>query len=513
MRVRPRSALVVLVIVGVCQPAPGVIRDDVKVEGVRLLTLDPGDDTAVVRHQLQDWLDSGVRIALSGPLSMLDEIKPDDVHAWPSTNTIVLDPGAGLGIFGFDAADSAHRLGILRGWSWTDDGESSVRPRRSNDAGPSLPVPGVTFSAVTFDLSATSPSSACQAFRRKMTSLLFGSSRPSEDERAAFRKEIRRWCQYGNISVHQADTAQFSIEPFYSSLEPRLTMLAEWALLRKEDPIERGTTTYLFWVKTVGGGAGSGFSRRDGSEAYFDDIQGGLRRLLDASIHSGWAPLADDRLLTSWPVSSSFPDTGNIHIFMCDEPEGWRRLGCPQGVRLRSLYPADSTDGFVTVSLAERFIVGGSAQAGVSVDNAGKITPSFTFNLNLVQAKTETAQSNMQLAQTRTNADTVFHRTTRWTPDIPAIYRWIKARRHQGNLAQATPLASTLNPNYEVLWELPLKGNAGRKLSYHMVYEAGWNTCFNGPNCTTYLWPPDRTLPPKARIAWKDRLRLQIPKE
>ncbi len=117
----------------------------------------------------------------------------------------------------------------------------------------------------------------------------------------------------------------------------------------------------------------------------------------------------------------------------------------------------------------------------------------------------------MQLAQTRSNADTVFYRTTRWTPDVPAIYRWINSRNHRGNLAQATPLAATLNPHYEILWELPLKGNEGRRLAYHMVYEAGWNTCFNGPNCTTHLWPPDRTFAPKSRMFWKDSLRLKIP--
>jgi hypothetical protein len=68
-----------------------------------------------------------------------------------------------------------------------------------------------------------------------------------------------------------------------------------------------------------------------------------------------------------------------------------------------------------------------------------------------------------------------------------------------------------LNPQYEIVWELPLSGNEGRKLSYNVIYEAGWNTCFNGPNCTRHVQPPDRTLQSKGRVGWKDRLKLVIP--
>ncbi|HXO99783.1 MAG TPA: hypothetical protein VN813_04740 [Luteibacter sp.] len=506
-----RAGVTMLALAGAAPAATATTRDETSVDGLTILTLEAGDDAADIRRQIDHLLDAGTRIAVTGPVSIREESRPEGVHAWPSTNTIVLDPAAGLGIFGFDAADTEQRIDLLRQWPWADESPGpSSRARRDAE----MVVPGgFALRNVSFDLSAASPSSACQAFRRKLTSSIFTSVAPSDDVRRAFRKEMRRWCQYGNISHHQAATAQFSIEPFFSSFEPRLTILTEWALLRNEDPIAPERTTYLFWAKTVGEGAGSGFSRRDGSEAYYDDQQGGLRRLLDASIHSGWGPIAPDDLLTAWPLNSTFPQTGNTHVFVCDGPGASKLFGCPRRLRLRSLYPADSTDGVVTVSLAERFIVGGSAQAGISVDNTGKVTPSFTFSLNFMRSTTDTAQSTMQLAQTRTNADTVFYRTTRWTPDVPAIYRWIKARNHKGSLAQATPLASTLNPRYEILWEVPLEANAGRKFSYHIIYEAGWNTCFNGPICATHLWPPDRSLQPKARVAWKDRLSLRMPLE
>lgn len=507
MRAYLHAGMVALVAAGTSLPASGMTRDEASVGELTILTLGPDEDIADVRQQLEDWLDSGVRVALTGPSSILDEVRPEGIHAWPSTNTIVLDPGAGLGIFGFDAADAAQRIAILREWPWADDPEMALRMRRSGHG----PSGGARLHSVTFDLSATSPSAACQSFRRKMTSSLFSSTAPTGEERRAFRKEMRRWCQYGNVSFRQADMGEVRIEPFQWSLDPRLSVLAEWALLRNEDPVDSRTVTYLFWAKTVGDGAGSGFSRQDGREAYFDDKHGGITRLLDASIHSGWGPLAGDNLISSWPLTSSYPGTGNVNIFICERPGERERPQCPRELRLRGLFPADSSDGVVTVSLAERFIVGGTAQANISADNAGKLTPGFSFSLNVVQAKTKTAQSSMQLAQTRSNADTVFYRTTRWTPDVPAIYRWINSRNHRGNLAQATPLAATLNPHYEILWELPLKGNEGRRLAYHMVYEAGWNTCFNGPNCTTHLWPPDRTFAPKSRMFWKDSLRLKIP--
>jgi hypothetical protein len=502
-----RTALAVLAAAAACQPARAMTQDHSSVSGVALLTLEDQDNRREVELKIEAWLDEGKRVAVTGPASLLGILRPAGVYAWPTTNTIVLDPGSGLGIFGFNATDSAHRQVVLRGWTWAESGEvdepasrvprSAGIPRRSLD--------------VTFDLSAASPSSVCRAFRRKLASAVFGERLPVRDEFRAFASELRRWCQYGNLSVHAAALPQFTIAPFRGTDDPRLSLAAEWVLLRNDDPVEPAGTTFLFWAKTVGEGGGTGFGRRQGTEGYVDANSGGLRRLLDASIHSGWGPVEYDGVASAWPVNSSFPATGKTRLFLCDEPEGEELFGCPRGPRLRTLYPADSIDGVVTVARAERFIVGGNAQAGVSVDSTGKITPSMTFSLNLVQARTDTAQAEMHLLQTRSNADTVFHRITRWTPDVPAIYRWIKARGHEGSLAQATPLAATLNPQYEIVWEFPLRGNEGRKLSYNMIYEAGWNTCFNGPNCATHVQPPDRTLQVKARVGWKDRLRLVVP--
>ncbi|MGY3229650.1 hypothetical protein ACVWWJ_001134 [Luteibacter sp. HA06] len=506
MRVYGRAAAAVLVFAGSCQPAAAMTRDVTSVAGVTILNVSNDDDLVEVELKIEESLDEGQRVALTGPLSMLGVLKPDDVYAWPATNTIVLDPGAGLGIFGFNATDLANRHAVLSRWNWSDRAEvdTGLRPVRSaNTSTRSIDV--------SFDLSAATPSSVCRAFRRKMTSTVFGQRVPPHDEFRVFARELRRWCQYGNLSVHTAALPQFTIAPYRATDEPRLSLVTEWALLRNSDPIDLRGTTFLFWAKTVGEGGGSGFGRREGTEGYFDAAQGGLRRLLDASIHSGWGPIEYDGRVSAWPIDSSFPGTGKTGLFVCDEPDGEELFGCPRQPRLRTLYPADSIDGKVSVSRAERFIVGGNAQAGVSIDSTGKVTPSMTFSLNLIRSTTETAQSEMHLVQTRSNTGVTFYRSTRWTPDVPAIYRWINARAHHGSLVQATPLAGTLNPQYEIVWELPLSGNEGRKLSYNVIYEAGWNTCFNGPNCTGHVQPPDRTLQSKGRVGWKDRLKLVIP--
>jgi hypothetical protein len=481
-------------------------HDNTSIAGVTILTLGEQDSRVEVESKIATWLGEGRRLAVTGPSSLLRILKPSGVYAWPASNTVVLDPGAGLGIFGFNATDDAHRLAVLRAWGWTEPGEVDPAPRPVR----SVAIPNRAID-VTFDLSATTPSSVCRAFRRKMAGAVFGQRLPGRDEFLAFSGELRRWCQYGNLSVHVAAMPQFAIAPYRSTDEPRLSLVSEWVLLRNDDPIEPAGTTFLFWAKTVGDGAGTGFGRRAGTEGYYDASHGGLRRLLDATIHSGWGPIEYDGITSAWPVDSSFPGTAKAKLLLCDEVGGQELFGCPRAPRLRTLYPADSIDGAVTVAQAERFIVGGNAQAGVSIDTTGKVTPNISFNLNMVQARTETAQAQMHLVQTRSNSDTVYHRRTRWTPDIPAIYRWIKARGHEGSLAQATPLAATLNPQYEVVWEFPLRGNEGRKLSYNIIYEAGWNTCFNGPNCATHMQPPDRTLPAKARVGWKDRVTFSVP--
>ncbi|WP_157639231.1 hypothetical protein [Burkholderia ubonensis] len=46
-----------------------------------------------------------------------------------------------------------------------------------------------------------------------------------------------------------------------------------------------------------------------------------------------------------------------------------------------------------------------------------------------------------------------------------------------GPYGTATPTASTLNPEYVLLWQIPLQTNRGKQMLFKIVYEAGWNNC------------------------------------
>lgn len=46
-----------------------------------------------------------------------------------------------------------------------------------------------------------------------------------------------------------------------------------------------------------------------------------------------------------------------------------------------------------------------------------------------------------------------------------------------GPYGTATPTASTLNPEYDLLWQIPLQANRGKQMLFKIVYEADWNNC------------------------------------
>src|SRR6187402_3246763 len=160
MRTHACIATLVLSTAACCEPAVAMVQDDTSIAGLVVLTVDDNDDLVEVELKIEAWLDQGRRVALTGAPSMLGVLKPDRVYAWPSTNTVVLDPGAGLGIFGFDAADAAQRLQTLKDWVWVsrEHIESRAREVRSVEA------TNRSYD-VSFNVSAASPSTICRAFR------------------------------------------------------------------------------------------------------------------------------------------------------------------------------------------------------------------------------------------------------------------------------------------------------------------------------------------------------------
>ncbi|MET0254559.1 MAG: hypothetical protein ABW193_02120 [Luteibacter sp.] len=492
---------------GLCAGDAAALQiDETDLSGVVLLRVEATDDPVTVGRRLADLVDNGRRTVITGSPEDVARMRPDFALVWPTTDTVVMDPAIGLGIYGFDAADDDVRKATLSDWPWNEDplGHAPSRAARAvSDR------PGKTH--VDLRVSAASPSMVCLGFYRQLSGIAFAGAVPTADERRAFRREAHRWCQYGNLSTHAAEPAQFAIEPFRYSDLPLLSLVAEWALIRAEDSTDSARTTYMFWTKTLGEGAGTGFTRADGGNAYLDGDRNEVRYLMDAAIHSGWGSIEPRQVVTAWPMNSTFPRMGNVHVFRCDAPEAFRPDDCAVSPRLRKLYPDDSRDGVVNISTGETLTFGGDIKVSRSIDSEGKQAISFSFGLNLSRAETDTATTDMPLANTRSSADTVSYRSTWWHPDVSALFRWIQARQPQGTLAPATALAATLNPRHEILWELPLASNADRALPYHVVYEAGLNTCWQGWDCTTYRWPPEPEARSKARVGWSDGVVVRLP--
>lgn len=482
-------------------PALAVSVDETSLPGVVLLHVGEADNTGDVIGTIEGLLDDNRRLVVFGAPSELTRVRPDVANVWPATNTVVLDPMAGLGINGFDAPGDEARLQAIKLWPWASDA------RVGGTREPRVPRPDASFHQVDFSVSAGSPAQICRNFSDGMASEVFGDRRPDADSLRAFRREVRRWCQYGNLSFYAADGAHFTIEPFRGSPVPMLSLLTDWALIRSEDRADPGLTNYLFWTKMVGEGAGSGFTRRSRDGAWYDAVRKEVRNIMDAAIHSGWGPIEPRDVVTAWPLNSTFPLTGDNHLFRCDGVPAFRPPDCPLSPRLLKLFPQDSFDGKVTVSTNESLAFGGEAKVGRSF--GARRTTSMTFGLHAARTVGRTAQVDMAMTRVRSNGGTAFSRSTWWTPDIPALFRWLEARGRVGDLGGTTPLAATLNPRHEILWELPLEGNAGRTFPYNVVYEAGLNTCADDYKCVSFGTALD--LRSKARVGWSDVLRVHLP--
>lgn len=475
--------------------------DEATLPGVVLLHIDDRDATADVVGDIEGIIDDSRRLVVFGTPQAVARVRPEIANAWPETNTVVLDPTAGLGISGFDAPDDAARLEALGHWPWAiDNHPGAVREPRASR-------PDATFYTVDFSVTAATPSHICRNFSDGMATTLFGDKTPDADNLRAFRREVRRWCQYGNLSFYAADSAQFTIEPFRASHVPLLSLVTEWALVRSEDRADPSLTNYLFWTKTVGDGAGSGFTRRGRDGAWYDTERKELRNLMDAAIHTGWGPIEPPGVVTAWPLNSTFPLTGDNHVFRCDGVPAFRPKTCPLTPRLLKLFPQDAFDGKVAVSASEGMTFGGDAK--VSRTFGGKRTTSMTFGVHASRNSMRTTQVDAPLMQVRSNGGVVYYRSTWWTPDVSALFSWLAARRYTGDITSATPLAATLNPRHEILWELPLGGNAGRTYPYHVVYEVGLNTCGIAYKCTSYGGASDKRT--KARMGWSDVLHVHFP--
>lgn len=475
--------------------------DATSTAAVTIVNVDETDDVAAVQQRLRDLLDQGRRTVIRGDRAVVARMRPDFVGAWPATNTILLDPAAGLGIHGVDTQDMQAAHSIASAWRWSDDAFVSAETRQRRDI-----LPRGHARHFSFSIAAASPAITCRNIVHELGTALFGEWLPSDGEQRALRREARRWCQYGTLPAHVVEPAQFTIASAWSRNYGALSLVSEWALIRNEDAAHSSRTRYLFWVKTVGEGDAIGFSREAGRDGGIgaDDR---LHDMVDAAIHAGWGPLHPRGVAHAWPLESAFPYAGNVKAFRCEAPEAARPAGCPIMPVLRKLYPEDSSDGSIPVSPGEGMDIAGEALLEKAVGR----DDTLSLGMAMIRHGLRTQTVSMPFVRTLSNADTQFFRTTRWTPDYPALYRWATTGSYAGSLASVTPLASTLNPRYEAIWELPWEGNAGRDLPFHLVYELGWNACANRSACLEREGNGQIRRQAKTRLGWSDHLVLHIP--
>lgn len=482
--------------------------DDTTVPSVTLIEVTAADDPAVVQQHLLGLMDAGRKTALGGPRDVVARMRPDFARAWPDTDTILLDPTVGLGIHGFDANDTETRLVILAGWRWNDGATVDTQEAAPSRSAREL-AEATQRRDVDFQVASASPAMICKHMSQRLGKVAFGRTNPLSAQRRELRREMRRYCQYGSLSLHVDEPAQFTIASSWMLNPISLTVATEWALIRNEDIAEPSQASYLFWVKTVGEGDGMGFVHEPGREAHLG-VDGSVHDLMDVAIHSGWGHPGADGPALALRRRSQIADGANLDMFRCGESAATRPVDCPAMAVLKKLYPEDSADGVVKVSTGEALAIQGHVLA--TGGRGGEPTTGLTLNLGISRAAGTTSNVSLPMVRTVSRGDRAYAWTTRWMPDMRALHRWSEKEGYVGNLADKTPLASSLNPRYEVMWELPLAQNAGRTLPYTVAYEAGAIHCRTLFVCAEAERSSGTVPLGGTRVGWMDRIVLRLPK-
>jgi hypothetical protein len=419
---------------------------------------------------------------------------------------------SGLGIYGMPdmrgLPDATLREAVLSNLSLTPIEERANTARTA-----STPRPYASRDAITENINTTirptGPVTVCQNFSNAVYQALFKGATPTQAQRQAVAKEVARWCQYGKLTADYPSWG-FKVAPFDYTSIPKKNFDIEWALIRNENLLEPERSTYLFWTKTSGEGAGSGFTRNSADQAFWRDNV--VRNLFDVGMHAGWGN-SYPRYDPSWAQPG--PGTGpgqhwplaDHRLFQCDLTPAVT-YSCPKGPRLLRLFPVDSFNDSVTVAFSTALALGGTATLTGGADVSGP-SASAALALSATYTETQTATAQLSLTDVRTTATQTYSRSTRWRPNITAVWDWVRANRlsNGARIGNSTPLAATLNPSYDVLWEIPLRANAGKAFRYTIISEVGVNHCVRN-TCSGYRQPPDRGIPPQRRIGWSDSVLL-----
>lgn len=452
-------------------------------------------------------------VVLKGERDVLLELKPDWLNVWPDSNTIILTSRMGARVDGVrdrDASDFRHIVKIIeKQVKSAREAEASLLVMKNNKGRYRRSTDSVEVGRkVAFSLRPGSPVETCTDFGNNLIDGTFG--RPlKKEEQQALSIELSRWCQSGTLSNYQAAIGSSAVPRWLYTEQPKLSLLTEWALIRSEDTLVPSNSKYLLWVKTVGQGAGAGFTRSLHDTATFkNNVMYGL---LDATIHAGWGNIFPDKA-NSWayPTGRDNWASSDPALFGCNF--GDRGSICPSSASVVRLFPSDTFNNQINIAQSTSLSIGGTfGVKGLSSDAGSEGGPvkgiNATFNISSADAITKS--STISLTNVQTSSALKFSRSTRWRPDVPAIWDYLVSRSIVGNFGEATPTAATINPEYDVLWQIPAKPNRGKVMKFSIIYEAGWNNCVR-EICAVMETPPDKTIPPQKRVFWSDSVLVDF---
>lgn len=458
-------------------------------------------------------------VVLKGERDSLFALKPDWLKVWPESNTIVLTSRMGTSVDGVrdrGVRDARHIVEVIERQVRLAKRRESSMPMLKNDVIGSRKkrsvATGDTAKEVAFSLHPSSPVETCTDFGNGLVKQ--GFNRPlTKEDRRVLSDEVSRWCQSGTLSNYQASIATSAVPHWLYTEQPKLNLMTEWALIRSEDKLVAENSRYLFWVKTIGQGAGTGFGRSLHDTATFkDNVMYGL---LDATIHAGWGnsfPYKENSW--SYPVGTENWPSAEPALFGCNF--GDRGSVCPSGASVVHLFPSDTFNNSVNIAKSTAFSINGTLGVKGLSSEAGGGSLVKGLNATLSISKTESTQTSatVNLTSVQTSSGLPFSRSTRWRPDVPAIWDYLISRGVTGDFGSATPTAATINPEYDVLWKIPMRSNRGRTMKFSMIYEAGWNNCVRDL-CANMSLPTDPSVAPQKRVFWTDSVRvdLRVPSE
>ncbi|WP_232490628.1 hypothetical protein [Burkholderia ubonensis] len=466
------------------------------------------------RQLIETSLKSSGTVVLAGKREVLLDLKPHWLRMWPDAETVVLTSRMGTradGIRGHDIRDLKHIVKYIashvdsarKAESMSSNYQHSStlgRARRSVNSG------GFT-KTVAFSMRPSSPVETCTDFGNNLLNSKF--ERPlTEIERQALSFEVSGWCQSGSISNYQAAKAPYAVPRWKYTDKPMLSLLTEWALIRSEDIVVPNNSKYYLWIKTIGQGSGSGFTRRLQDTATFrNNVMYGL---LDATIHAGWGrTFADKSSAWTYPLGQDDWSNSDPILFGCDF--GDAGSACPSSANVVHLFPSDTFNNQVSVSQSTALSIGGSIGVkGISAENeSSNLIGGINASFNVSRTDSVSQSVTVNLTNVQTSSAKAFSRSTRWRPDVPAIWDYLISRSIVGDFGTATPTASTLNPEYDVIWQLPVRKNEGKVMKFSLIYEAGWNNCVREV-CAISTPPPDKTIPAQKRVYWSDSILVDL---